>query len=682
MAKQDLVVKLLLDSGAFGNDIREAERKAKQFSDNMNKAGKTAGDFGKEIGISAGALGKLGTVLTGGSAVIAAVGAFKSIMESSYETSKKFHGSIDGCKNVLKEFQQAVATMDFTNLNNLFSLWQNGKLASESMMHAAKSNTLFGWATSGYKKDLAAYKTEYNANGTTPERKAQLETLINDLLEEWGKSAEGNYLNLFDTFITNLNSEQSLLNLRNDTVGREYATEMLKEVARIITSDPGQKKRDENKWKYENDVIEKLQIDKESGENTADRLEGIGLLDNRRQKAIDKRENATRELERKVDENRDLMFRMALYNMPVEEIQKILQNLEVANQTLEEYHKQRDEVRGWLKSDETKTTKTNDVKEEKKALEGSYTALKELIAENEKLKNSVVFGSEEWFEYSENIKTYTEQLEELEFKQKLFNGEIDNLDLDRAKNTLEELIGKNKEVLSTLEVETIGYIALTGVTEAYANALDKVIKKKKELEEEEKRNKAENEVKTQKELEESAKKELIEELGEKMEKYETIGNLISSTNELFSSFENETLQKIAHITDAFSELSYGIMDFIAVKQAAVAAEGVEAAAKLPYPFNLKAIASVMSTVFSVFASIKQVVAGKFAEGGIVGGTSYSGDKLFAMVNSGEMILNKRQQSNLSNMITSNGGGQVEFHISGDTLVGVLNNRQRKTNLVR
>jgi hypothetical protein len=75
-----------------------------------------------------------------------------------------------------------------------------------------------------------------------------------------------------------------------------------------------------------------------------------------------------------------------------------------------------------------------------------------------------------------------------------------------------------------------------------------------------------------------------------------------------------------------------------------------------------------------------MIGGKFAEGGIVGGTSYSGDKLFAMVNSGEMILNKRQQGNLANML--GGGGQVEFHISGDSLVGVLNNRQNKRNLTR
>jgi hypothetical protein len=106
------------------------------------------------------------------------------------------------------------------------------------------------------------------------------------------------------------------------------------------------------------------------------------------------------------------------------------------------------------------------------------------------------------------------------------------------------------------------------------------------------------------------------------------------------------------------------------------------AAALPFPANIAAIATVMGTLISVISQITQISksAGKFAEGGIVGGTSYSGDKLFAMVNSGEMILNKRQQGNLANMI--GGGSQVEFHISGDSLVGVLNNKRNKTNLTR
>ena len=68
MAKQDLVVKLLLDSGAFGNDLRQAERKAQEFSNKMKSAGDTVGSLGKEVGISTGALGKLGGMLGAGGA--------------------------------------------------------------------------------------------------------------------------------------------------------------------------------------------------------------------------------------------------------------------------------------------------------------------------------------------------------------------------------------------------------------------------------------------------------------------------------------------------------------------------------------------------------------------------------------------------------------------------------------
>jgi len=80
---------------------------------------------------------------------------------------------------------------------------------------------------------------------------------------------------------------------------------------------------------------------------------------------------------------------------------------------------------------------------------------------------------------------------------------------------------------------------------------------------------------------------------------------------------------------------------------------------------------------------------KFATGGIVGGSSYTGDKVPVMANSGEMILNGTQQAKLFSMIAfgnssnnSNRGGQVEFEIKGDKLVGVLNNYGKKINSTR
>jgi len=58
------------------------------------------------------------------------------------------------------------------------------------------------------------------------------------------------------------------------------------------------------------------------------------------------------------------------------------------------------------------------------------------------------------------------------------------------------------------------------------------------------------------------------------------------------------------------------------------------------------------------------MAGAFANGGIVGGTSFSGDNMVAKVNSGEMILNEGQQANLwklaNGVASSNGNKSVSI----------------------
>lgn len=77
---------------------------------------------------------------------------------------------------------------------------------------------------------------------------------------------------------------------------------------------------------------------------------------------------------------------------------------------------------------------------------------------------------------------------------------------------------------------------------------------------------------------------------------------------------------------------------------------------------------------------------EFATGGIVPGSSYSGDNVPVLANSGEMILNGAQQRNLFSMInggqTPGAGKEVVFKIQGTELVGVLNNYSRKTSLTR
>ena len=76
----------------------------------------------------------------------------------------------------------------------------------------------------------------------------------------------------------------------------------------------------------------------------------------------------------------------------------------------------------------------------------------------------------------------------------------------------------------------------------------------------------------------------------------------------------------------------------AAKSGEAVAKATASGAALPFPANIAAIAAGVAAVMAALATIS----GGFATGGVVGGTSTHGDKKFARVNSGEMILNKFQ----------------------------------------
>lgn len=91
------------------------------------------------------------------------------------------------------------------------------------------------------------------------------------------------------------------------------------------------------------------------------------------------------------------------------------------------------------------------------------------------------------------------------------------------------------------------------------------------------------------------------------------------------------------------------------------AQGVSKALAEGGPYAGPILAALIAASGAV--QIASIVANKpkppsFATGGIVPGNSYSGDRVQANVNSGEMILNAQQQRNLWDMANSRGGGAV------------------------
>ena len=82
---------------------------------------------------------------------------------------------------------------------------------------------------------------------------------------------------------------------------------------------------------------------------------------------------------------------------------------------------------------------------------------------------------------------------------------------------------------------------------------------------------------------------------------------------------------------------------------------------------------------AAYAAASWAKAQKFAQGGIVGGSSYAGDNVLARVNSGELILNMAQQDNVAKALstlaemsglTGSGGAGVSVYMAGSTIYGL------------
>lgn len=85
-------------------------------------------------------------------------------------------------------------------------------------------------------------------------------------------------------------------------------------------------------------------------------------------------------------------------------------------------------------------------------------------------------------------------------------------------------------------------------------------------------------------------------------------------------------------------------------------------ALIPFPGNIPAAASLNAYVTAQtaigLATVAAATIKGYEKGGIIPGASFSGDNVMARVNSGEMILNRNQQSQLFNMANNGGSGDM------------------------
>lgn len=140
---------------------------------------------------------------------------------------------------------------------------------------------------------------------------------------------------------------------------------------------------------------------------------------------------------------------------------------------------------------------------------------------------------------------------------------------------------------------------------------------------------------------------------------------------------SQSASSLASITDDEGIAVAGIVAK-AIAQIALGAATATAQAAALGPWAWIAFgATAMAEMIAMISSIHSATG--YATGGVVGGNSNNGDRVLIRVNSGEMILNKRQQTNLYNAIASGniggGGGTstVSFRLRGADIYGALKN---------
>lgn len=147
-----------------------------------------------------------------------------------------------------------------------------------------------------------------------------------------------------------------------------------------------------------------------------------------------------------------------------------------------------------------------------------------------------------------------------------------------------------------------------------------------------------------------------------------------------------TLGTIATLQSSSSKTLFGIGKAAAIGTATI--DGIaavqKALASAPPPFNFVLAGLVGAATAANIANIasqQPPSAGSFQNGGIVGGSSFSGDNLTANVNSGELILNRGQQQQLFNIANGRSQGTADTPLTAETVRDIVETTVREMQVV-
>lgn len=693
----NLVVQLLLKTGTFSTDLKTARGQVQNFQKGCQTAGQSLNGFAGALGINVGALTKFGGAIGG---AVAAGQALKGIIDSTQTSADAFDGAIAGCKGVVDALAVSIASADFSTFQNgLWGVFDAAKAARNALDDLQDAQLGYGMLSSRNRRDFTeaqtAYKeaqTQYNNAKTKEER------------DKWAAEMDKQRKKMEDTVVKeeeaaknfetkNFNAIKSQVAAKNTNIQEHKITsQMIYDVAEIFNSEKSDERRKEAKEAANN-------VKREANKFKTDSKRDQYYLKHQRELIID-----------------------ALLEMGDKKIQAVAQELQAGENAVTAASSMRKAFVRTTSSGErgtsgggTKTTTTTTTKPEPE--KGSLADWQKILREETEARDRLVAYTDQWnyhndkvIEAQKEIDKLTKKVEELP---KIVSGSAEEYDL---------LVSGLEKKLKNLEIGTPEY--------QQTNQLLSLIKNNRAIDEMNSKLSSFGELgpQTLSEWEEflSILIQMRNVVPVDSEYFTEYTNIIDGTSKYINKMkgmnvdapETDTWDKftqsmsnvstiVSSLTNTFKENSEitaasilqmvatalpAIGSLISAISALTATEAVEAgtaavgkavSSSKHWIEAVAAVASLGAVVAAAISAASKPRTQRFANGGIVGGSSFTGDRVSAQVNSGEMILNKSQQARLFQMANGEGQGkQVEFHISGTDLVGVLNNNTRKSRITR
>ena len=720
----NLVVQLLLKTGAFSDDLKTARGQIQNFQKGCSTAGKAVSGFSQALGINIGGIAKFGGVV---GIAVAAGKEFKNILESSQTTSDALAGAIAGCKGAVESFRTAIASRDFTLLSDgLWSAYEASKALQDTLDQLANTQIAYDYKSAKNQTKFQEGYTMYKDPESTPQMKEEAKKKMKEAVDAQLTYASNYSSALYKSYVAQVVQKAGTFNMpANNVTVSQFEKAM--DIDLGLLGDPG-KMRAYYKNKYDEYLSKIGEYDK----SFLDRLKDLNIGSDKSlwsQLFSGDEYNNIVEIENIKKKYKDVIAINAMLQLmndgglkgigqmltAVEQAQKLALSMEqTMNRAIKgEFSSGSKGSTGGKSSTTTSTSPVTDDVEKVQVEE----KLAELYKEFDSIKNNL--GVPETNTILQKMNdwegSWEDYINSLTDEEKLLFNQFEDV-MKKRFDLLQEisLYETTKSILEGRKTPKT-YSSTSTNNEDPDPLPGSYAYRKKELN---------NNIDTvRKSLtqgvnlsDEDIKKKLAEltaleqELSALEEKFgfrtvtkqgtntwdefnKAMANTSTIANALFNTFKEGSeitaasiLQMISTTLPAIGSLisAIGALTSAEAVEAGVAATGKAVSTSKHWIEAIAAVASLGAVVATAISAASKPNIQKFADGGVVGGSSFTGDRVPAMVNSGEMILNKTQQARLFKIANGGAPGDnaVTFHISGTDLVGVLNNNSRKNKLIR